>query len=127
MAITPDNITATRRSNLKLLFSLYVEGQVAAGADLKGLKQTFSESLQISPSRFSQLLSSRPVGDQLARQLEALQVKPPGWLDVLHGELVSTPAEDAFIELCRRAWLCQDSKGRRLLRQLVSNIVSTTQ
>ncbi len=120
MAITPDNITTARRSNLKLLFSLYVEAQVAAGADLKGLKQTFAESLQISPSRFSQLLSSRPVGNQLARQLEALQGKTLGWLDALHGELASTPAEDAFIELCRRAWLTQDAKGRRALRQMVT-------
>ncbi len=120
MAITPDNITAARRSNLKLLFSLYVEAQVAAGADLKGLKQTFAESLQISPSRFSQLLSSRPVGNQLARQLEALQGKTLGWLDAIHGELAATPAEDAFIELCRRAWLTQDAKGRRALRQMVT-------
>lgn len=119
MAITPDNVTTTRRSNLKLLFSLYVEAQASAGANLKGLKQTFSESLQISPSRFSQLLSTRPVGDQLARQLETLQGKPSGWLDALHGEPVSTPAEDAFIQLCRSTWLALDAKGRRALKQMV--------
>ena len=119
MPSAPDNITTTRRSNLKLLFSLYVEAQVAVGADLKGLKQTFAESLQISPSRFSQLLSSRPVNDQLARQMEALQGHPVGWLDVRHGERVPSPAEESFIQLCRETWATQNAKGKRALKNLV--------
>ena len=123
MAIASNNITITRRANLKQLFSLYVEAQVSVGSDLKGLKQTFSETLQISPSRFSQLLSSRSIGDQLARQLETLQGKPLGWLDVAQGEMLPTTGEDAFIDLCRRAWRAQSAKGRRSLRHAVSALL----
>lgn len=127
MPSAPDNITTTRRANLKLLFSLYVEAQVAVGADLKGLKQTFAESLQISPSRFSQLLSSRPISDQLARQLEALQGKGPRWLDVQHSERIPTPAEESFVELCRAAWAAQNAKGKKALRSFVISYTNSSE
>ena len=126
MNAAQENITTTRRSNLKFLFGLYVEAQVAAGADLKGLKQTFAESLQISPSRFSQLLSSRPISDQLARQLEVLQGHPTGWLDVSHGERTPSAAEESFIQLCREAWAAQNAKGKRALRNAVSSYQNFT-
>ena len=126
MTIALDNITTTRRSNLKLLFSLYVEAQVAAGADLKGLKQAFAESLQISPSRFSQLLSSRPVSNQLARQMEALQGKLPGWLDARHGEHVPSTAEESFIQLCRAVWIGQNSKGKKDLKTVLNSYLNNS-
>ena len=44
-------------------------------------EQAFAAALEISPSMWSQITSSRPIGDTLARQLERHCGKPAGWLD----------------------------------------------
>src|SRR6185295_13516914 len=75
------NITTNRRRNALALFQSYAETAIARGAAPKGLEQTFAASLQISPSMWSQIKSSRPIGDKLARQIEQHGAKPAGWLD----------------------------------------------
>ena len=64
IAYTPvSNITLTRRQNALALFQDYAEKALASGAAPKGLEQSFAASLQISPSMWSQIKSSRPIGD----------------------------------------------------------------
>ena len=62
------NITVARRQNALALFQDYAEKALATGASPKGLEQAFAATLQISPSMWSQIKSSRPIGDKLARQ-----------------------------------------------------------
>ena len=54
------NITVTRRSNALALFQTHAERALAAGESPKGLEQAFAATLQISPSMWSQIKSSRP-------------------------------------------------------------------
>ena len=72
------NTTITRRQNALALFQAYAEKALAAGAPPKGLEQMFAATLQISPSMWSQIKSSRPIGDKLARQIEQHHGKPSG-------------------------------------------------
>ena len=74
------NTTITRRQNAMALFQAYAEKALASGASPKGLEQTFAATLQISPSMWSQIKSSRPIGDRLVRQIEQHHAKPAGWL-----------------------------------------------
>ena len=68
------NITLTRRQNALALFQDYAEKALASGGSPKGLEQSFASTLQISPSMWSQIKSSRPIGDKLARQIESALV-----------------------------------------------------
>jgi uncharacterized protein YoxC len=62
--------TLTRRQNA--LAQDTAEKAPASGTSRKGLDQSFAATLQISPSMWSQIKSSRPIGDKLARQIEQL-------------------------------------------------------
>jgi hypothetical protein len=115
-AITVVNITLTRRQNVLDLFQSYAENALALGAAPKGLEQAFAASLQISPSMWSQIKSSRPVGDKLARQIERHHGKTAGWLDEGRESQHVTPAERAFLELALLAWRDTSSAGRKALR-----------
>jgi len=84
------NITITRRQNALALFKAYAEKALAAGAAPKGLEQAFAASVEISASMWSQIKSSRPIGDKLARQIEKHHRKPMGWLD--EERLVESPS-----------------------------------
>lgn len=106
----------TRRRNALALFHAYAERALADGASPKGLEQSFAASLQISPSMWSQIKSSRPIGDKLARQFEVLAAKPRGWMDETHEAAALTAAEKAFLDLALQAWRAADSAGRRQLR-----------
>jgi hypothetical protein len=74
------NITVARRQNALALFQAFAEKALAGGSPPKGLEQAFAASLQISPSLWSQIKSSRPIGDKLSRQIESLAGRPSGWL-----------------------------------------------
>lgn len=87
------NITITRRSNAIALHRRFLEQAIAAGLPAKGLDQLFAAKLEISASMWSQLKSSRPIGDTLARQIEAHCGKPPGWLDEEHEANLPDAAE----------------------------------
>jgi len=81
------NITLTRRRNALALFQAYAERMLAAGASPKGLEQAFAAVLQVSPSMWSQIKSSRPIGDKLARQIEKHCARTAGWLDEEHASV----------------------------------------
>jgi hypothetical protein len=117
------NITLHRRLNALALFQAHAEKAMAAGAAPKGLEQAFAATLQISPSMWSQIKSSRPIGDKLARQIEVLCGKPAGWLDELRKDTAPTPAESAFLELALAAWRGTNSAGRKALREQLKLIV----
>jgi hypothetical protein len=119
----PDT-TTTRRQNALALFQAYAEKALAAGAAPKGLEQAFAATLQISPSMWSQIKSSRPIGDKLARQIETLCAKPPGWLDAARKDASPTAAEAAFLELALAALRATNSAGRKALREYMKTIVS---
>ena len=115
----PDNITVNRRGNAVSLFQRFAEAQMRAGVPPKGLEQAFAQQLQISPSMWSQIKSSRPIGDKLARQIEVACAAPSGWLDEAHAEQGPSPAEQQFLALALKAWRATNADGRKRLRQLV--------
>lgn len=79
-----NNLTITRRENLLALFQVFAAASIASGNAPKGLEQSFANKLQISPSMWSQIKSSRPIGDKLARQIEVLSHQSANWLDHPH-------------------------------------------
>ena len=113
-----------RRQNALALFHAFAERALAAGEAPKGLEQAFAASVQISPSMWSQIKSSRPIGDKLARQLEALTAHSQGWLDEPHQAAAPTPAEKAFLDLALAAWRATNSAGRKALRQHVKAVAA---
>lgn len=118
------NITLTRRQNALALFQEYAEKSLAAGVPPKGLEQSFAAKLQVSPSMWSQIKSARPIGDKLARQVEAACGRPAGWLDEARKEAVPSAAETAFLELALAAWRSTNSAGRKALREQLKDIVA---
>ena len=106
------------------LFKAYAEKALAGGAPPKGLEQAFAAMLHISPSMWSQIKSSRTVGDKLARQIETLCKKPAGWLDEAQVSVAPTPAEAAFLELALAAYRLTNSAGRKAMREQMRSVVS---
>jgi hypothetical protein len=106
----------TRRQNVLALFQAFAEQSLHAGSAPKGLEQAFASTLEISPSMWSQIKSSRPIGDKLARQIEQHCDKSAGWLDEERETDALTPAERQFLELALRAWRATNSAGRKSLR-----------
>ena len=117
------NITVTRRHNALALFKEHAEKALASGAAPKGLEQAFAAALQISPSMWSQIKSSRPIGDKLARQIESCCGKPAGWLDAAQASAAPTPAEAAFLELALAAHRSTNSAGRKALREHLKSLL----
>ena len=108
--------TVSRRRNVLSLFQAFAEGAVAAGVAPKGLEQAFAAHVEISPSMWSQVKSSRPIGDKLARQIERHCGKPPGWLDEEREAAGLTPGEQQFLALALQAWRSVNSDGRKALK-----------
>jgi hypothetical protein len=119
------NTTITRRQNALALFQAYAEKALASGAPPKGLEQMFAATLEISPSMWSQIKSSRPIGDKLARQIEQHHGKPTGWLDEARESDSVAPAEKAFLDLALKAWRATNSPGRKALREQMKQVAST--
>ena len=117
------NITVTRRQNALALFKAYAEKALAAGAAPKGLEQSFAATLEISASMWSQVKSSRPIGDKLARQIEQHCGKPAGWLDEERALEVPSAAEQQFLELALKAWRTTNASGRKALRDHVKQLI----
>ena len=120
------NTTVTRRLNALALFQAYAEQALAAGAPPKGLEQAFAATLEISPSMWSQIKSSRPIGDKLARQIEQHHGKPAGWMDQAREDTSPTVAEKALMELALAAWRSTNSAGRKSLRAHLESIVKAS-
>jgi len=120
------NTTVTRRLNALALFQAYAEQALAAGVSPKGLEQAFAATLEISPSMWSQIKSSRPIGDKLARQIEQHHGKPAGWMDQAREDTSPTVAEKALMELALAAWRSTNSAGRKSLRAHLESIVKAS-
>ncbi|WP_088278719.1 hypothetical protein [Ideonella sp. A 288] len=117
------NITVVRRQNALALFQDYAEKALAQGASPKGLEQAFAATLQISPSMWSQVKSSRPIGDKLARQIEATAGKPVGWLEEPRVSVVPTSAEKAFLDLALAAFRSTNARGRKALKAQLETLL----
>jgi len=113
------NITVTRRHNALALFQEYAAQKIAAGEPAKGMEQAFAAELEISPSMWSQIKSSRPISDKLARQIESHTKRAAGWLDEPHGVEQLDAAEERFIELARAAWRSANAQAKRELVRAV--------
>ncbi len=114
------NITLARRRNTVALYQEFLRKSIAAGEAPKGLDQSFAAGLEISPSLWSQIKSSRPIGDKLARQIESHAGKPAGWLDQEHEELqVADPAEERFLAAASGYWRAASAIEKRTLLKLV--------
>lgn len=118
------NPTVIRRQNALALFQSYAEQALAAGTSPKGLEQAFAATLQISPSMWSQIKSARPIGDKLARQIEALCERPAGWLDEERADAGPSPAEKAFVELALAAFRASNGAERRALRAQLRDAIN---
>jgi hypothetical protein len=110
------NITLTRRRNALALFQEYAERELANGIPPKGLEQAFATKLQVSPSMWSQIKSSRPISDKLARQIETHCAKKEGWLDQERETAALSEVEKKFLALALRAWRSTNATGRKELR-----------
>jgi hypothetical protein len=65
----------------------------------------------------SQIKSSRPIGDKLARQIEQHAGKPAGWLDEeRQAEGLSSAAQQQLLALAPKAWRATNSEGRKALK-----------
>lgn len=93
-----------------------------AGVPPKGLEQAFAQQLQISPSMWSQIKSSRPIGDRLARQIEAACAQAAGWLDEEHEPQGLSPAEQQFLALALKAWRSTNAEGRKRLKLMMKEL-----
>jgi hypothetical protein len=113
------NTTVIRRHNALALFQEYAATKIAAGEPAKGMEQAFAAELEISPSMWSQIKSSRPISDKLARQIESHLKRPSGWLDAEHGTQAPSAAEERFVELARSAWRAANAEKKRELLRVV--------
>ena len=120
------NITVARRQNALALFQDFAEKAVTQGAAPKGLEQAFAATLQISPSMWSQIKSSRPIGDKLARQIETLTGRPPNWLDEPRKADAPSAAELAFLDLALAAYRATGAQGRKALRAQLQGLLASS-
>jgi hypothetical protein len=94
MPAAPRDVAQIRLDNAMRLFEEFVSATVKHpdAATLRGLERRFAERLQIQPSYWSQIKGrSRQIGERLARQFEQLCHKPPGWMDLEHGQAAAAP------------------------------------
>lgn len=110
------NTTVARRRNVLALHRRFLEEAVAAGLPAKGLDQAFAKKIEISPSMWSQIKSGRPIGDNLARQIERHSNVEVGWLDRedIPSE-VPDAAEERFAAMAREAWRAANAEGKKEL------------
>lgn len=116
------DLTVHRRQNVLTLFQQFAEEQMRAGVAPKGLEQAFAQRLQISPSMWSQIKSSRPIGDKLARQIESACRRPSGWLDEVRASQGLTASEQQFVVRALKAWRATDADGRRRLKAMIRDL-----
>lgn len=117
----PENITVNRRQNVLSLFQQFAEQQMRAGVPPKGMEQAFAQKLQISPSMWSQVKSSRPIGDRLARQIEVACAQSAGWLDAEHQPQGLSALEQQFLAMALKAWRSTNAEGRKRLKLVLKD------
>ncbi|HEX7637477.1 MAG TPA: hypothetical protein VF457_03700 [Burkholderiaceae bacterium] len=119
------NLTIHRRQNVGVLFQRFAEAQMRAGVPPKGLEQAFAQKLQMSPSMWSQIKSSRPIGDKLARQIESACEVDAGWLDEAHAPQGPSAPEQQFLAAALQAWRATNADGRKRLKALVKELAGS--
>jgi hypothetical protein len=116
----------TRRNNLLNLYVEFRAAQATANPTEpgRGTDVLFAEKLQIAKTTLSTMKSgSRPIGNKMARQFEALCSKPVGWMDKDHSPLGAVQAGveiDVFLQLARTKFENATSEERGALMALVS-------
>jgi hypothetical protein len=70
---------------------------------------------------WSQIKSSRPIGDKLARQIEAACRQAGGWLDEERASQGLTAGEQQFLALALKAWRGTNAEGRKKLKAFVKD------
>jgi hypothetical protein len=113
------HLVVVRRNNVVTLFQQFAEEQMRIGVPPKGLEQAFAQKLQVSPSMWSQIKSSRPIGDKLARQIEVACDRQGGWLDEERAAAGLTPGEQQFLTTALKAWRSSNSETRKRLKALL--------
>jgi hypothetical protein len=112
-------IAQSRHDNVLILYQRFIEQRIAEGAPPMGAEAAFAQSLEISPSLWSQIKNNRTIGDKLARQIEQHAQVAPGWLDKEHQAAAHDPREDAFVDMCRQAWRGANRTQKARLRRII--------
>jgi hypothetical protein len=99
-------IAQSRHDNVLILYQRFIEQRIAEGAPPMGAEAAFAQSLEISPSLWSQIKNNRTIGDKLARQIE-------------HQAAAHDPREDAFVDMCRQAWRGANRTQKARLRRII--------
>lgn len=97
-----------------------------AGVAPKGLEQTFAQRLQVSPSMWSQIKSSRPIGDKLARQIEVACKQAAGWLDEERASQGLTAGEQQYLALALKAWRATNAEGRKRIKAMAIETIKAS-
>ena len=112
--------TTIRRLNALALFQAFAEERITAGDPPKGLEAAWATRIGVSGATWSMAKSgARPLGDQLARQIEHHCDKPAGWIDEEREPTGLTAAEQQFLALALKTYRGTNSDGRKQLRQLM--------
>jgi hypothetical protein len=109
-----ENLSRLRRQNILALYQEFARARLATDSSAQGLEQAFASSLEVSPSTWSMMKGSRPIGDKLARQVEQHAGKTAGWLDEMHAQAPDA-GKERVLELAARAWDASNAKQRREL------------
>lgn len=118
------DLTTIRRQNVLTLHRRFLEQAIAAGLPAKGLDQLFAQRLEVSPSMWSQIKSTRPISDALARQIERHCEVDLGWLEVERELTTPDVAEEHFIEQARQAWRAANAREKRELRRALKGAMT---
>jgi len=138
--VSTDSLSIIRRRNALRLFHEFADdyrktvdgalveatgegGSTGATAQRpQGVEAAFAQRLQIKPSSWSMARNgTRPIGDKLARQIEAACMKPTGWLDEPREDEQLTESEQRFLATALQAWRSTNADGRKQLRQLLKD------
>ena len=115
----PD-LSTVRRTNLLRLFSEYVARRMASAPSeqIVGLDREFAAMIQVHNTYFSGMKScARTIGDKLARQIETLCKKTPGWMDAVH-EADRSADLVKFLQLAEKAYLAAPGARKDLARSM---------
>ena len=109
-----------RRSNLLHLFSEHVTQRMAhsPSQQISGLDREFAALIQVHNTYFSGMKSgARTIGDKLARQVETLSKKCPGWLDEPR-EVDQSADLRKFLQLAQKVYLAVPAARKDLTKIL---------
>ncbi len=76
---TPTNLAAVRLRHVMTLWRRWRLDAIAR--DERGSEQDFARTVGLSPAQWSQHKAGKPLGERLARRIEAACAVPTGWLD----------------------------------------------